>query len=172
VIDYGSETIKAGFELSNGPELVFRPQVAKNRDLSKTDLPIKTYINTSYEQLDFAKNNFKSPYERNLILHFSLLEQCNDYLFSELAKHSKRVRSPLIVTEALGNPGHCRTAFLEQAFECYEIDSVMVGVDALFAYFQELDCSLSRYESETALVVSMGANSIHLLAMVGGKLQP
>lgn len=83
IIDYGSENIKAGYEWSSeGPELVFRPQISKNRDPNKSDLPIKTYVNTSYDQLDFAKNNYKSPYERNLVLHFSLFEQCNDYIFS------------------------------------------------------------------------------------------
>jgi actin-related protein len=63
VIDYGSENIKAGYDWSQeGPELVFRPQISKNRDASKADLPIKTYINTSYDQLDLTKTNYKSPY--------------------------------------------------------------------------------------------------------------
>lgn len=73
IIDYGSENIAAGYECGDGPELVFRPQVAKNRDLSKGDVAVKTSINTSYDQLDFLKNNYKSPYERNIVLHFSLL---------------------------------------------------------------------------------------------------
>jgi actin-related protein len=105
-----------------------------------------------------------------LVLHFSLLEQCNDYIFGELVKPNKRIRSPLIVSEPFANPIHCRSSFLEQYFECYEIDSVMVGVDALFAYFYEVDCNLARYESETALIINMGANSIHIAAILGGKV--
>ena len=31
---------------------------------------------------------------------------------------------------------------------------------------------MSRYDSETALIVEIGANTIHLLAMVEGKFQP
>ena len=32
IIDYGSETIKAGFDWSSdGPDLIFRPQVSKNK---------------------------------------------------------------------------------------------------------------------------------------------
>ena len=46
----------------------------------------------------------------------------------------------------------------------------MVGVDALFAYFYEVDCNLTRYETETALVVSMGATTIHIAAIIGGKV--
>lgn len=146
IIDYGSENIKAGYDWSpEGPELVFRPQISKNRDPNKADLPIKTYINTGYEQLDFAKSNYKSPYERNLILHFSLFEQCNDYIFSELVRPNRKIRSPLIISEPFANPIHCRTSVLEQLFECYEIESVMVGVDALFAYFYEVDCNMARY---------------------------
>ena len=62
IIDYGSETIKAGLENTPKPELVYRSQISKNRDLSKGELPAKAFINTSYDQLDFLKNNFKSPY--------------------------------------------------------------------------------------------------------------
>lgn len=63
VIDYGSENIKAGYDWSqDGPELVFRPQISKNRDASKADQPIKAYINTSYDQLDLTKTSYKSPY--------------------------------------------------------------------------------------------------------------
>jgi actin-related protein 5 len=148
--------------------MVFRPQISKNRDASKADLPIKGFVNTSYEQLELTRNNYKSPYERNLVLHFSLLEQCNDYLLGELVRPNRRLRSPLIISEPFANPQHCRNAFLEQFFECYEIDSVMVGVDALFAYFYEVDCNMARYESETALVISMGATAIHVVAVVGG----
>ena len=46
----------------------------------------------------------------------------------------------------------------------------MIGVDALFAYFYEVDCNTTRYESETALVISMGATTIHIAAMIGGKV--
>lgn len=45
----------------------------------------------------------------------------------------------------------------------------MIGVDSLFAYFYEVDCNLSRYESETALVVSVGANTIHVICMIDGR---
>jgi actin-related protein len=83
---------------------------------------------------------------------------------------NRRLRSPLIISEPFANPIHCRNAFLEQFFECYEVDSVMVGVDALFAYFYEVDCNIGRYESETALVVSMGATAIHVVAVVGGRV--
>jgi len=112
IIDYGSEKIAAGYEWSEGPELTFRPQISKNKDLSKNEMALKAFVNTSYDQLEFTKNNYKSPYERNIVLHFSLLEQCNDYIFSELARPNKRIRSPLIVTEPFANPSHCRTSFL------------------------------------------------------------
>lgn len=170
IIDFGSENIVAGYEFGEWPELVFRPQVAKNKDLSKGEVPTKLSINTSYDQLDFLKNNYKSPYERNIVLHFSLLEQCNDYVFGELVRPNKRIRNPLIISEPLGNPLHCRASLLEQLFECYEVDSVMIGVDALFAYFYELGCSLSRFESESTFVINMGATAIHLLPILKGKI--
>lgn len=82
LIDYGSELIVSGFDNSKVPDLIFRPQITKNRDLAKGDIEVKASINTSFEQVEFFKNNYKSPYERNIILHFSLLEHCNDYIFS------------------------------------------------------------------------------------------
>lgn len=127
-------------------------------------------MNTNYEQIELTRNNYKSPYERNLVLHFSLLEQCNDYLLGELVRPNRRLRSPLVVSEPFANPLHCRSALLEQFFECYEVESVLVGVDALFAYFYEVDCNMGRYESETALVVSMGATAVHVVAVVGGQV--
>lgn len=46
----------------------------------------------------------------------------------------------------------------------------MVGVDTLFAYFYEIGCSMPRYESETAFVINIGATTIHLVAIVNGKV--
>lgn len=48
---------------------------------------------------------------------------------------------------------------------------MLVGVDALFAYFYELGCDLGRYNTETSLVVDVGANTIHVFAVVQGKVQ-
>lgn len=112
IIDYGSETIKAGYDLSDGPALVFRPQISKTRDPNKNDIPIKMAINLSYDQLDLSKANFKSPFEKNIILHFSLLEMCNDYIFSELIRPNRPIGSPIIISEPFANPIHCRTSIL------------------------------------------------------------
>ena len=169
VIDYGSENIKAGLACQRPPELVFRPQVSKNRDVNRVDVPVKAYINTSYDQLDFAKNNYKSPYERNLVLHFGVIEQCNDYVLGELTRPGKKIRNPLIISEPMANPQHCRSSLMEQFFECYQIERVLVGSDLLFSYFYEVDCNMNRYQAETALVVQMGANTIHVMAVVAGK---
>jgi actin-related protein len=171
IIEYGSETIKAGYEEMGAPCLVFRPQVSKTRDPNKGELPIKAVMNLSYDQLDFAKQSFKSPYEKNIILHFSILEQCNDYIFSELLRPGRRTESPLIISEPFANPIHCRASILGQLFACYEVGEVMVGVDALFAYFYEVDCDMGRYCSETAVVVSMGANTIHVGSVVEGRVE-
>ena len=46
----------------------------------------------------------------------------------------------------------------------------MVGVDALFAYFYEVDCNIGRYESESALIINMGATAVHVVAVIGGKV--
>ena len=59
---------------------------------------------------------------------------------------------------------------LEQLFECYEIENVMVGVDSLFKYFYEVDCNVDRYEKETALVVDMGANTTHVFCVNKGSV--
>lgn len=63
IIDYGSETIKAGYDMSHdGPCLIFRPQVSKTRDPNKIDIPIKQAINLSYDQLDMSKANYKCAF--------------------------------------------------------------------------------------------------------------
>lgn len=97
-------------------------------------------INFSYEQLDFLKSNYRSPFDRNIIQHFSALEHCNDFVFSSLGCADDNVRSPLVVSETPANPIYCRTQLLEMLFECYGVPEVFIGCDALFAYFHELDC--------------------------------
>lgn len=81
----------------------------------------------------------------------------------------KRSESSFIISEPFANPIHCRSSILGQLFDCYQVNEVLLGVDALFAYFYELDCDFRRYATETALVVSVGANTIHVFSIVEGK---
>jgi actin-related protein len=60
---------------------------------------------------------------------------------------------------------------MEQFFECYEIENVMIGVDSLFKYFHEVDCNMDQYEKSTVIGIDIGANTIHVFCIIDGKVQ-
>lgn len=43
-------------------------------------------------------------------------------------------------------------------------------MDSLFAYFYEVNCDMSRFSKESALVISIGANTIHIFCIIEGKI--
>lgn len=168
LIDYGSDTIKAGFACSVQPELVLKSLTAKAKEAMAASFT--NTVNFSYEQLDFLKSNYRSPFDRNVIQHFSALEHCNDFVFNSLGCTEDSVRSPLVISETPANPIYCRTQLLEMLFECYGVPEVFVGCDALFAYFHELDCELKDMSKDTRLVISLGAAATHVIPVVNGKV--
>jgi len=48
--------------------------------------------------------------------------------------NDSKINHPIIATECFANPDFCRSKLLEQLFECYQVPSVVLGVDALFSY--------------------------------------
>lgn len=66
------------------------------------------------------------------------MENINDYIFSKLSVESDgRVDHPTILTECYATTDLARTILLELMFECYQVPSVMLGVDSLFATFED-----------------------------------
>lgn len=67
--------------------MVFRTVVSKTKDSKNIETPI--FVGNKLKEADFLKNNYRSPFERNIIQHFGLLENVNDYIFNELGACKK-----------------------------------------------------------------------------------
>lgn len=52
-------------------------------------------------------------------------------------------------------------------FECYRAPSVMLGVDALFAAYNN---SLDKYLKQTRLVINFGDQTTHVVPIVNGQI--
>ncbi|KAL4456886.1 hypothetical protein ABPG74_014524 [Tetrahymena malaccensis] len=166
LIDYGSGITKAGWGNSAKPDLSVQSLLSKSKD-SKTSIT-QALTSSKIKDVDLFKGNYRSPYERNIIQQFGLLENLNDFIFNEIGVVESKVDHPLIITEPVANPEYCRQNLLEQYFECYEIPSVMIGVDTFFATFYEF--GQDRYQSETCLIISIGHTTCHIIPMVNGQI--
>jgi actin-related protein len=139
IIDYGSNTFKAGWGSSTMPDIVVRSIINRTKDNKSTIV-----VGTAGKEVDIFKSNFQSPYERNLLYHQGAFEHLNDYLFSELrAGSGNEIGHPLIITEPCANTKNQRQSMMECLFEGYGAPSVMVGIDALWSVFSDLNTFLS-----------------------------
>lgn len=86
VIDNGSYECKAGWSCFQDPNLIFKTIVAKpkvqNKNADKEGILVGNDILT-YEQ---GKLNKKSPYDKNIIMHFGTQEHILDHIFTSLSK--------------------------------------------------------------------------------------
>ena len=93
-----------------------------------------------------------------------VLENILDFTFSRLGISSQNgaVEHPVVMTEALCNPGFCRGLTSELLFEAYGVPSVSYGVDSLFAAY-------ANDVGSESLVVSSGEQHTTVIPMVGGR---
>lgn len=170
VIDFGSHTIKAGWAESPSPNLVFRSLVSKTKDTKSNQSC--ALIATAQKEVDLFKANYRSPFERNIIQHYGLLENINDYIFEQLQAGQEGTYHPVIITECFANPEYCRLNLLEQFFECYSVPRLFLGVDALFSYFNNTpNLDLAVYQQKTCLLISISNSTIHVVPIIKGVVQ-
>ncbi|KAM3143564.1 hypothetical protein pb186bvf_004326 [Paramecium bursaria] len=157
IIDYGSSTTKAGLSVARNPQLQFRSYVNKFKD----NVNMNNMIAQSDQ--DIFKN-FRSPFEKNLLQHIGALETITDYIFTKLNIDQPY---PTLLTECFGSTDVARNMLLELMFECYNLPSVMLGVDSLYSLF---DQDLSQYLSQNRVVVSFGDQVTHVVPIVNGQV--
>ena len=111
--------LKQGWGTSTTPDLCVQSLLSKSKD-AKTSITT-ALVASKIRDVDLFKGNYRSPYERNIVQQFGLLENLNDFIFSEIGVVNSKVDHPLIITEPIANPEYCRQNILEQYFECYEV---------------------------------------------------
>ena len=75
------------------------------------------------------------------------------------------INHPVILTEAVCNPVQSRQFMNELLFECYQVPSLLLGVDALFSLYQNF--SEKKDSTKDSLVVRLGYQTTHILPVIG-----
>lgn len=165
VIDNGSYQCRAGWASSVRPDMIFKNAVAKNRaNRKERDWDIQ--VGNEIVDIEAVRWMVRSPFEHNVVVNYSVQETLLDYTFKHMGINTDgEVLHPVCLTEATANPSHCRKNMSELLFEAYCIPSVSYGIDCLFSYYQNQD----DISNATALIVSSGFQSTHVLPLVDGQ---
>lgn len=166
VIDNGSYRCRVGWASDDQPRMIFKNLIAKQK--AKKSMETDILIGNDIGNLEVARWQLKSPFDRNIVTQFDVQEQMFDYTFSHLGINTEGcVQHPIVMTEPVCNPNYCRDKMSELLFEYYHVPSVAYGIDALFSYHYNNDDN-----SSNGLVVSFGYQTTHVLPVLGGHLQP
>jgi actin-related protein 5 len=160
VIDNGSSSIRAGWNVDKAPRLEFPPLMARytDRKLNRRLMFIGSEIYFDGTARGQAKNIYEAG--SNVVNNWDVQEGCLDYIFLKLGIDGRNgaVDRPIVMTEPLGNPTYSRKVMSEIFYELYSVPSVAYGVDSLFSY--------DYNEGKTGLVVSAAYMATHLIPVV------
>uniref|UniRef100_A0A8C4PXH5 Actin related protein 5 n=1 Tax=Eptatretus burgeri TaxID=7764 RepID=A0A8C4PXH5_EPTBU len=166
VIDNGCFSCRAGWACENEPRMQFKNVMAKNRGSRSKAGDWDTQIGNDIKNIEVVRWLLKTQFDRNVVVNFEVQEQIFDHIFHHLGITSENcVPHPLVLTEAVCNPSHCRHLMSELLFECYHIPRVTYGIDALFSLHHNTGGTAGD-----ALVVSAGYHTTHVLPVIDGRL--
>lgn len=165
VIDNGSYKCRVGWASDERPRMIFKNLVARQK--AKKSVESDILIGNDIGNVEIARWQLKSPFDRNLVTQFDTQEQIFDYTFSHLGVNTDgRIQHPIVLTEPVCNPNYCREKMSELLFECYHVPSVAYGIDGLFSLY------CNHEGCRDGLVVSCGYQVMHVLPVLDGKFLP
>lgn len=163
VIDNGVYKCRAGWASLEQPQLVFKNITAKQKGKKELDVQVGNEINN----VEVVKWILRTQFDRNLVTLYDVQEQIYDYIFAHLGINTEGcVNHPIVMTEALCNPGYCRQQMSELLFECYHVPSVVYGVDALFSLYNNQKIT----DLTHSLIVGCGYQNTSLIPVVNGRV--
>uniref|UniRef100_UPI00358F7DBC actin-related protein 5-like isoform X2 n=1 Tax=Myxine glutinosa TaxID=7769 RepID=UPI00358F7DBC len=166
VIDNGCFACRAGWACEKEPRMQFKNVMAKNRGSRSKAGDWDTQIGNDIKNIEVVRWLLKTQFDRNVVVNFEVQEQIFDHIFHHLGITSENcVPHPLVLTEAVCNPSHCRHLMSELLFECYHVPRVAYGIDALFSLHHNTGGTPGD-----ALVVSAGFHTTHVLPVIDGRL--
>eukprot|EP00466_Bigelowiella_natans_P019188 jgi/Bigna1/68101/fgenesh1_pg.5_\ len=197
VIDCGAYQTRAGFAIDPKPRIQIRSLVVRNAKAlasSSTSSAIKsnTLVGDQIPYAEAYRLRPRSPFERNVVCHFEVMELLLDYVFTSLGLGgSDRVNHPIMFTEAVCNPNYSRSRLSQLLLRCYGVPAVCYGVGDLFAYADHHDQSRHRGKSAAesngdlkegdgigvlslppladGMIVSSGYEVTHVIPVLDGK---
>ncbi|CAH8448297.1 unnamed protein product [Schistosoma turkestanicum] len=158
IIDNGNYECRAGFSHFEEPYLTF-PNVVYRPRMSKD-----VVVGNDIQDLEFVRHNLKSPFIDNLVINLDVQEQVMGHVFDKL-NVQEPTSNPVIISEALCNPGVCRSQLTELLFETYHVPKLLFYVDSLASYynFQRLR---NIDQNANCLLISFGYQRTHIIPII------
>lgn len=163
VVDNGSYECKAGWSFDTKPRMVFRNHSTKVRGQKGSDIYVGNDI-ANYEASGWMP--MKSPFEKNIVTHPEIQEHIMDHIFTHLGFSSEqdKIDHPIVMTEPLCNPNYYRQFIAELLFECYDVPSVMFGIDSV------LSLEYNIPDVQDALVIGLGHSVSQVVPVLNGEI--
>ena len=169
IIDNGSYECRAGWSICNEPNICCRNVLAKPKLNDGNFSPF--IVGNSIFEYEQGKINKKSPFEKNIIAHFSTQEHIFDHIFSNLNINDNCINHPVLITESVCNLSFSRKCMTELMFELYGVPSLTYGIDMMFSYYYNNYENIKNNNGlGTCLIISSSNQVTHILPIIDNKL--
>ncbi|KAF7732280.1 Nuclear actin-protein involved in chromatin remodeling [Apophysomyces ossiformis] len=181
IIDNGSYQCRAGWATEDKPSLIFDNVVSRYKD-RKANVNIMSVGMDAYAD-PAGRSNARSPFDSNVVCDFDRMEWVLDYIFITLGINASSINHPIIMTEPVCVPLHSRKRrqshgmnqsyrqltpseieMSELLFECYNVPSVVYGIDSLFSFYAN-----GGLAEEGGITISAGHTATHIIPTLHGK---
>ena len=169
IIDNGSYECRAGWSICNEPNICCRNLLAKPKLNDGNFSPF--IVGNSIFEYEQGKINKKSPFEKNIIAHFSTQEHIFDHIFSNLNINDNCINHPVLITESVCNLSFSRKCMTELMFELYGVPSLTYGIDMMFSYYYNNYENIKNNEGlGNCLIISSSNQVTHILPIIENKI--
>ena len=169
IIDNGSYECRAGWSICKEPNIRCRNVLAKPKLNDGNFSPF--IVGNSIFEYEQGKINKKSPFEKNVIAHFSTQEHIFDHIFSNLNINDNCINHPVLITESVCNLSFSRKCMTELIFELYGVPSLTYGIDMMFSYYYN---NYENVKNKTGLgnclIISSSNQVTHILPIIENKI--
>ena len=169
IIDNGSYECRAGWSICKEPNIRCRNVLAKPKLNDGNFSPF--IVGNSIFEYEQGKINKKSPFEKNVIAHFSTQEHIFDHIFSNLNINDNSINHPILITEPVCNLSFSRKCLTELMFELYGVPSLTYGIDMMFSYYYN---NYENVKNKTGLgnclIISSINQVTHILPIIENKI--
>lgn len=169
IIDNGSYQCRAGWSICNEPNICCRNILAKPKINDGNYSPF--IVGNSIFEYEQGKINKKSPFEKNIIAHFSTQEHIFDHIFSNLNITDSNINHPVLITEPICNLSFSRKCMTELMFELYGVPSLTYGIDMLYSYYyNNYNQIKNTYSLGNCLIISSSNQVTHIVPVIDNKI--
>ena len=171
IIDNGSFECRAGWSICKEPNIRCRNILAKPKINDGNFSPF--IVGNSIFEYEQGKINKKSPFEKNIIVHFSTQEHIFDHIFSNLNITDNSINHPVLITEPVCNLSFSRKCITELMFELYGVPSLTYGIDMLYSYYYNHYNKIKNSNDiglGNCLIISSSNQVTHIVPIIQNKI--